>query len=249
MDEHGAGDDDVVDLATGVVRALRAGLGEDLVAAYLHGSAVLGGFRRERSDLDILALSRASLTDEQMARVADALATLPYPANGLEFSLMTAQEAAAPTLPAPRFELHVAAGRSHGQDRVVDGRGRRGDSDLVLHFAVCRAYGLTLAGPPPGETLADIPDALVLTVMRDEIAWARGHASLEYLVLTSARVWLFAAERRIASKIAAGEWALGRYRDERLLAAALTVQRGGQAAIDPGAAERLAIHVERIAGS
>jgi predicted nucleotidyltransferase len=46
-------------------RALMNALGEDLVAVYLHGSAVLGGFRWDRSDLDILALTRAALSDRQ----------------------------------------------------------------------------------------------------------------------------------------------------------------------------------------
>ncbi len=245
--EPRGGTDEAHDLARGVARALRHVLGDDLVAVYLHGSAALGGFLRERSDLDILALCRADLTDGQVALVPDALTPLPYPAGGLEFSLMTAAEAAAPTLPAPRFELHVIAGRSDGAGRVVDGRGRGGDSDLVLHLTVCRACGITLAGPPPGETIAAIPHEVVLPVAREEIAWARVHAPLEYLVLASARVWLFAAERRLASKIAAGEWALERWDDPAVLASALTLQRGGRAAIDPAAAERLATYAERVA--
>lgn len=232
--------------ARAVRQVLSSVLGEDLVAVYLHGSAVLGGFRWDQSDIDILALSRGALSDQQLRRVADALVHLSYPANELELSLMTAIEAAAPELPAPRFQLHLTTDGGTSAGKVVDGRARAGDPDLVLHLAVCRARGAAVVGPPPREALAAIPDATVLSVMRDEIGWARTHASLEYLVLTSARVWLFAETGRIASKIEAGEWAAERYGEPGAIEAALARQRGASAEIATGAAERLARHVERL---
>ncbi|MGZ8515242.1 MAG: hypothetical protein ACXWXA_09400, partial [Candidatus Limnocylindrales bacterium] len=155
--------------ARAVARALRDALGEDLVAVYLHGSAVLGGFRWDRSDLDILALSRGALSDSQLRRIADGLALLSYPANGLEFSLMTAGEAAAPQLPAPRFQLHVTSDGWAHVGKVVDGRAREGDRDLVLDLTVCREYGLAVVGPPPMAALGVVPEETVLSVMRDEI--------------------------------------------------------------------------------
>ena len=233
----------------GVCRALRIALGKDLRAVYLHGSAVLGGFRWDRSDLDILALSRGSLSDDQVRRVDDALAPLPYPANGLEFTLMTANEAAAPVLPAPRFQLHIRTPGLGHPGGIVDGRTGAGDPDLVLHLAVCRERGVALFGPPPDVTLAAIPSETVLAAMREEIAWARANAAPEYLVLTSARVWLFAETRRIVSKVEAGEWAAQRYHDPPVIAAAVRRQRGAHAAISTGAAERLAAHVDRLVTS
>lgn len=86
-----------------------------------------------------------------------ALAPLRYPANGLEFTLMTAREAAQPELPAPRFQLHQT---TDGWDRAanaVDGREREGDPDLVLHLAVCRERGHAIAGPAPRGALGAIP--------------------------------------------------------------------------------------------
>jgi streptomycin 3"-adenylyltransferase len=246
MSQRGQTPDSPYVAARAVGRALSNALGEDLVAVYLHGSAVLGGFRWHQSDLDILALSRGELSDQQLRRVAHALASSPYPANGLELSLMTASEAVAPELPAPRFQVHVTTAGATSADKVVDGRTRAGDTDLVLHLAVCRARGLAVVGPPPLVTLAAIPAETVLSVMRDEIAWARTHASAEYLVLTSARVWLFAETGRITSKIEAGEWAAERYVEPSVIDAALARQRGASAEIAMGAAERLAEHVERL---
>lgn len=229
--------------------ALKKILGDDLLSVYLHGSAVLGGFRWDRSDLDLLALSRSTLSDAQVGGVGDALVPLPYPANGLEFSLLTAREAAAPDLPAPRFQVHVT---TKGWDRapvVIDGRMRLGDPDLVLHLAVCRARGLAITGPPPLETLGQVPEAPLISAIRDELDWARRHAPLEYLVLTSARVWLFGETRRIASKIEAGEWAAQRYPEPSVIEAALAHQRGASDEIEPEAAQRLAAYVQRLASA
>ena len=237
--------DDPGEAAHRVARALTDVLGEELVAVYLHGSAVLGGFRWDRSDLDILALARAALSNRQFRQVVRTLAFLMYPANGLEFSLMTADEAAQPEFPAPRFQLHQTTDGRDRAGKVVDGRAREGDSDLILHLAVCRERGVAVVGPPPHEALAAVPDGTILSAMRDEIHWATDHAPVEYLVLTSARAWLFAETHRIASKAEAGEWAAERYAEPDVIEAALARQRGTGAAVPRDAAERLAQYVQR----
>lgn len=241
---------DACEAAGEVGRALAGVLGEDLVAVYLHGSAVLGGFRWDRSDLDILALSRASLSDQQLGETVRALGTVSYPANGLEFSLMTAAEALRRTLPSPRFQLHQTTDGWDRAGKTVDGRTRKGDPDLILHLAVCRQRGIAIVGPPASAALGDVPDQEILSAMRDEIRWARKHAPLEYLVLTSARAWLFFETRRISSKVEAGEWAAKRYGEPALIEAALARQRGARSEMRRDVAERLADHVARfIAGA
>jgi len=231
-----------------VGRSLSLVLGGDLVAVYLQGSAVLGGFRWDRSDLDILALSRAAISDHELRQVVQALAPLSYPARGLEFSLMTAGEAFQPELPAPRFQLHQTTDGLDGAGKVVDGRAREGDPDLILHLAVCRDSGIVIVGPPPRSTLAEVAEPTLLLAMRDEIRWGRENGPLEYLVLTSARVWLFAETRRMSSKIEAGEWAAKRYAEPVVIHAALARQRGAEVKIERDAAERLADEVERLIG-
>jgi streptomycin 3"-adenylyltransferase len=237
---------DAHETAGEVSRTLVDALGDDLVGVYLHGSAVLGGFRWESSDLDLLALSRVALTDLRFHRVVDSLATLQYPAKGLEFTLMTAGEASQPELSAPRFQMHLTTGDSNAVRSVVDGRLRQGDRDLILHLAVCRDYGDTIVGPPAQISLAAIPDDAIESAMRDEIGWAREHGSLEYLVLTSARAWLFFATQRIASKIDAGEWAAAHDAEPAVIEAALERQRGSTTTIPAGAADRFADRVERL---
>lgn len=232
-----------------VGRVLSEALGEDLLAVYLHGSAVLGGFRWDRSDLDILALSQGALSDAQFDRVVQGLAPLRYPANGLEFTLMTAQEASQPHLSAPRFQLHQTTKGRDRDGKAVDGRKRNGDPDLVLHLAVCRERGSTIVGPTPGVSLGVIPPEVIESAMRGEIRWARDDAPPEYLVLTSARAWLFTQTHRIVSKIEAGEWAAERYAEPAVIEASLARQRGTTAAtISKPAAERFAEYVMNMPG-
>ena len=213
-----------------VATQLERSLGNALVAAYLHGSAVLGGFRWDRSDLDVLAVSGRALNDAEVAAIGGGLPALTYPANGLEFSLLTAEEARLTPPSSPRFQIHVT---TRGWDRVtkvVDGRRRGGDPDLLLHIVACRERGVALIGPPPRQVFPEVSHAIVLAAMEREIDWAVSHEPpLEYTVLTACRAWRYACEGVIGSKVEAGEWALIKLGDEPVVTAALKRQRGGEA--------------------
>jgi len=56
-----------------VATQLGRSLGSALVAAYLYGSALLGGFRWDRSDLDVLAVSRRALNDAEVTAIGGGL--------------------------------------------------------------------------------------------------------------------------------------------------------------------------------
>jgi Domain of unknown function (DUF4111) len=96
--------------AAEVAGRLRGVLGPSLVGVYLHGSAVLGGWRPRVSDVDPLGVVAGPLDRAVKRAVAERLTDpeLPCPAaHGLELSLVTAATAAAPSR-SPPFELHVA---------------------------------------------------------------------------------------------------------------------------------------------
>src|SRR5258706_1991309 len=130
------------------VRALDAALvkvlGEAVVATYLHGSAVLGGFVYGRSDVDVLFIVDAPSDEEELREAARALSSVSAncPGRGVELSVVTADNAAHPAAPWP-FLLHMTTDPADTpeDDRVVVGGG---DSDLVMHYAVCRAAGLSV---------------------------------------------------------------------------------------------------------
>jgi hypothetical protein len=225
-----------------VAARLAAILGRRLVGVYLHGSAVLGGFSRARSDLDLLAVTTTVLTEASHRHIVATLSpqALPCPAVGLELSVVTRASALAP-VPAPPFELHLATGPGV---RVVDGRNHPGDPDLLLHFAVCRDHGRRIgAGPPPAAVFAPIPRSWLLLGLERELQWAQQHATAEYQVLNACRAWRFAEQGVWCSKLDGGRWARDRVEDPAVVELAIARQQGGALVElpdpDPGAVNAL----------
>lgn len=126
----------------------------------------------------------------------------------------------------PAFELHVTTAPE--DTKVVDGHGRGGDPDLVLHFAVCRAAGRLLGpGLPAAGVFGPVADDLVRAQLSTELRWGAEHAPGEYAILNGCRAWRFAADGALVSKIDGGQWALGRVNgpDRELVKTALDRQR------------------------
>jgi hypothetical protein len=193
---------------------LRARLGRELIGLYLHGSAAFEDYHPDRSDIDLLAVCNTALAAADRPALAASLAAaaLPCPAaGGLEFSLITQSAAVAPST-APGYELH--GWDSEGRLRPDDGRG---DPDLPLHFAVVRARGVTVVGPPPHDVLREVPRGEILAMLAAQLDWADANASPSYRVLTACRALCFFAEGRICSKREAAEWALERGESAALL--------------------------------
>jgi streptomycin 3"-adenylyltransferase len=192
-----------------------------LVGLYVHGSVALGGFRPERSDVDVLAVVEAPVPpDRQAALGMEVLAAAyPCPGTGLELSIITAATAA--DLGDCRFEVHVAT-----PDRVVVGAGHGGDPDLILYAEVCRRSGLTIVGRPAASVFGAVPHARLVGAIRDELDWAVAATPFEYAVLNACRALLFAADGTLRSKVDGGEWYLAERADDALVVAALARQRG-----------------------
>jgi hypothetical protein len=246
-----------------VAGALARVLGPMLTGVYLHGSAALGGWSAELSDVDLLGVVAASL-DRRAKRVVSARLNHPSlvcPAEaGLEMSLVTAAVAADPPR-RPPFELHVTTGPS--PQTHLGGPGAA-DPDLLLHFAVCRRAGLAVAGPAPVEVFAEPPRAWLLERAAAELRWATRHGSFAYRVLTACRAWRYLEDDVLGSKVDGGRWARSRLADPAarqatdpgapaLVEAAVAAQLGQApmpgAAADLAAADRLVTAVlDRFAG-
>jgi hypothetical protein len=191
-----------------VSRAAAAAAGDHLVAVYLHGSAVLGGWTRERSDVDILLVADDEIGDESLERIGLALAGTAGACpgrKGLESSVVLADEAADPRPPWP-YALHVAAGP--GGVRVMRGAGSPGDHDLLMHYAVCRAAGRAVYGPPPRAQIGPVPRQVILAYLADEADWGIENAPEAYAVLNACRAMAFLTGGQIVSKVEGGEIAL-----------------------------------------
>ena len=208
---------DSADLAaTAVPRAYAAELTAELdgalagalKAAYLHGSAALGGWSAERSDVDILFIVADDLSAAGAVSAGHALlrAADGCPGRGgLECSVVTAGAASRPAPPWP-FVLHV--GVRDGEQVLHSGRESAGDADLLIHYAVCRAAGVTLTGPPPEAAIGAVDRPVILAYLADELGWGLANAPESYAVLNACRALVYLRQGKLVGKVAAGLAAL-----------------------------------------
>ncbi|HEY7175516.1 MAG TPA: aminoglycoside adenylyltransferase domain-containing protein [Micromonosporaceae bacterium] len=210
-----------------LVAAMRSVVADQPVGLYLHGSVALGGFRPERSDVDVLAVISAPLTPDAQVAVGEALLAVAYPCpgTGLEASVITAATAA--DLADCHFEVHVAT-----PDTVTIGTGRAGDPDLVLYAEVCRRSAITVAGPPAASVFGVVPSDRVRDAIDAELDWGLANASFEYAILNACRAMRYGYDGSLVSKVAGGEWYLAENPSDAarpadaLVSAALSRQRG-----------------------
>jgi Domain of unknown function (DUF4111)/Nucleotidyltransferase domain len=196
-------------------------LGEGLVGVYVHGSLALGDFSPERSDVDVVAVVGRPLSPSEKEVIAEVARSCPA-TGGLELHVV--HECTITAVEAPHFELHVSG------ERVVDGSGHPGDTDLPMHFAVLHEHGRALVGPPPATLFPPIPRALLLRGFASELRWAEDHASPSYQVLNACRALRFLEEGILCSKLEGAEWARSRGLHAALVDAAIGHRRGVTAA-------------------
>lgn len=221
---------------------IQAALGA--AGVYLHGSAALGGFRAEVSDVDLLVLSRGPLSAAEKSDLIRAARSVPCPAKGLDLNVATSASAREPSHP-PAFELDVWTPKD-GPQEVAEGLARGPSLDFTMHFAICRERGVALLGPEPRAVFAPIPRPWLLEAFASELEWDAQHAAVEDTVLNSCRAWRYLEEGELSSKEAGGEWALDRLSDPRPVEAALAQRRGASGRLELSAASEFARRVENL---
>ena len=204
--------------------------GGSLRAAYLHGSAVLGGWMPGHSDVDMLFVAADGISSAAVTRMCEVLCegASGCPGRELECSVVTVAQARQPAPPWP-FVLHVAAGPGKPGRAVRPGSRSPGDADLLMHYAVCRAAGWPVCGPPPQGLIGVVPRRAILHYLASELGWGLGRAPEAYAVLNACRALIYLTDHKIVSKIAGGEAVL-RYGTgpAEVIQRALAQQRGSE---------------------
>jgi hypothetical protein len=195
-------------------------LAERLLGVYAAGSFALGDFDPTRSDLDVIAVCRGMVTAAEKSSIVDALRqeVLPCPARKLELVLYPEETARVPSARAG-FLLNLNTGP--GSELRVDlAPGEIEEHWFPIDRAVVREAGRALAGPPPDELFAPLPRAVLLSVVRDALAWHRAAGDAN-AVLNACRSLRWARTGLWSSKGEAGGWALDEVSDRELVAIAL----------------------------
>lgn len=216
----------VASWAAAAAAAAASAAGGQILAAYLHGSAVLGGWT-STSDVDLLMVAADAISPQELARAGQALLTRGgCPGSGLECSIVSAASARRPAHPWP-FLLHVVT--TGPRARLVPGTGHPGDPDLLMHYVVSRAAGQAVLGPRPGDLIGEVGRQAVLGCLAAELAWGLDNAPEPYAVLNACRALRYLADGSVVSKLAGGEAALREGTGpQQVIRRALAAQRSGQ---------------------
>ena len=188
-----------------VVDVLESVLGESLVGAYLHGSAVLGGLRRT-SDLDVLAVSARRLTHEEKRALGDRLLAISLRPRPVELTVV-AQPEIRPWRHPANMELQYGDWlRSEFERGEVDPPPGT-NPDLAILIAIARRGDRPVAGPPAAEVFDPVPQADVLDAMGRAVPelFPGLEDDTRNSVLTLARIWHTFGTGDIAAKDVAAD--------------------------------------------
>jgi len=96
-----------------------------------------------------------------------------------------------------------------------------------MHYAVCRAAGWPVCGPPPQDLIGAVPRRAIPGYLAGELGWGIGHAPEAYAGLNACRALVYLADHTIVSKIAGGHAVLSRGAGPaKVIERALAQQRG-----------------------
>ncbi|GAA2705449.1 aminoglycoside adenylyltransferase family protein [Micromonospora olivasterospora] len=211
-DSGRAADTGATDQLRGIVGLVGDVLGEAVVGAYLHGSAVLGGLR-PASDVDVLVVSRRSMDDTERRALLDGLYRVSgsrVGARPVELTVVVRSEVRPWRFPPTGDFLYGEWLRAEFEAGVTP----RPEPmpDLALLVTMVLAGDRPLAGPPPARVLAAVPRADLLRASVAGIPGLLGDldGDTRNVLLTLARVWSTLATGEIRPKDAAADWVLAR---------------------------------------
>jgi predicted nucleotidyltransferase len=206
-----------VDAAIDLVRGV---LGEDAVAAYLYGSAVLGGLKPS-SDLDLFVVSRRPTTRADKRALIDGLLPISGshavsgPARSIELTMVVQSEVRPWRYP-PQLEFLYGDWLRSEFERGEVPAGPRPNPDLAVLITILLIGSRPLFGPPAAEVFDPVPHVDLQRALLDVIPGLLGDLTTDTgnVILTLARIWATAATGEIRSKDGAADWALARLPEE-----------------------------------
>lgn len=187
-------------------------LGDNLTGIYLHGSAAMGCFNGDKSDLDLLVVIKEGISDRVKRQYMDMTTALnaKAPAKGLELSIVREEVCRPFVYPTP-FELHFSCAhlnwyKTNPEDYIEKMKGT--DKDLAAHFTVIYHRGKVLYGKEIRDVFSEVSrqdylDSILYDIENAEEEIARDPV---YMTLNLCRALAYKKEGFILSKAEGGEW-------------------------------------------
>ena len=189
-------------------------LKENLVGVYLHGSAVMGCFNPNKSDLDFIVVVKDKMADATKKAFMDMVVELDAkgPAKGIEMSIVTKDVCKPFVYPTP-FELHfskmhIGWYQDNPDDYIQKMNGT--DGDLAAHFTIIGKRGKCLCGQQIEDIFGPVPEKAYMDSIWDDISEAKEdiESNSMYIILNLTRVLAYRKEGLVLSKKEGGNWGI-----------------------------------------
>jgi predicted nucleotidyltransferase len=197
-----------------VLRLVREVLGRDVLGAYEHGSAVLGGVQ-PTSDIDILVITGRLATLAEKRRLVDGLMAIsaPFPPPGPERCVevtVVAQPQVRPWRYPPSFDLQYGEWlrkRFEHEDSLP--LQATVNADLTTLLTIVLLGDQPLFGPSPGALLDPVlmKDCIRAMVSDIDVFMDEFEGDTRNLLLRLARIWQTVVTGTIDRKDRAAAWA------------------------------------------
>lgn len=238
-----------------VLTLVREVLDSDAVAAYLFGSAVLGGLRPE-SDLDVLVVSKRRTTRDEKHRLVDRLLAISGRETPqgrwrrVELTIVVEREVKPWRYP-PSFDFQYGDWlRSQFEGGNVEPWTTTVNPDLATLITMVMLGNTPVLGPPPAEIFDPVPRHDQVHAMVGDIDRLRGDidSDTRNVILTLARIWSTVATGVIRPKDAAADWVLARLPEGHgpVLARARAIYLGDQAERWNDLQKRVAAYADHV---
>lgn len=206
---------DILDkITTEFTSSCREILGGSLTGVYLHGSAVMGCFNEQTSDIDMLVIVNGPLTDDKKRKFMEMTVDLNRQATkkGIEMSIVQRRYCRPFVYPTP-FELHFSSGTLSWYQTAPDDYIKKmngTDRDLAAHFTIIKKYGKCLFGEPIDKVFGEVPEDDYFDSIFSDIDNAEEDIISDtcYITLNLCRVLAYKRDRLILSKEGGGKWGL-----------------------------------------
>lgn len=190
-------------------------LGEQLAGLYVRGSLATGVFRRQRSDIDLLAVVKRPMDTAARAALARTIVRLSDARpihRDIEITVMSERDARTFGYPTP-YELHYNSANHEAYRRgSFDFAAQQFSNDLAVQIFETRERGFVLFGPPPADLFALVPWHAYIASLREDFDWGSRHIqdAPVYSILNACRVLhgVSSPQPSVLNKDEAARWAL-----------------------------------------
>ncbi|MEK4699276.1 aminoglycoside adenylyltransferase domain-containing protein [Solibacillus sp. FSL R7-0668] len=191
-------------------------LQNNFIGTYIHGSLALGGFNDQTSDIDLIVVTKTTLSNKdknQLAKFLLVISGKPFP---IEISFLHIEQLKTWRHPCP-YDFHYS---EYWRERTMQdllnhtseviNEDIKTDVDLAAHLTIIHYKGICYKGQPICDVFPQIPQSDYIDAIMNDFndCLENINETPMYSILNMLRVYIYLKHNLIFSKQEAGTWGL-----------------------------------------